>query len=145
MGNKSAETTMTFTVGPVLTIPKNEYIVVVRTNALAQQTHLSQVRTLYLADPTVDARNVNVYYWDCMPDLSLVFDVAPTAAHLGGGRRGTGGGGLLLLESYEQDKDLTKQAIAKGTVGISEIMWAQDQGTPFGSNKNLEHASRAVD
>ena len=139
-GNKSVKTMMTFAVGPVLTIPAGGYVVVIRTNAFAQNTHLNSVRTLYLADPNVDSRNLDVQYWDCMPDLSLVFDVKPTATHLGGGRRGTGGGGLLLLESYEQDKDLTKQAITKGTVGISEIMWAQDQGIPFGRDSNLQHA-----
>ena len=75
-----------------------------------------------------------------MPDLSLVFDVKPTASYLGGGRVGTGGGGLLLLESYAHDMDLTKQAIKRGDVGISEVMWAQDQGIDFGTQTNLLHA-----
>ena len=139
-GNMSIETPMTFTVGPVLTIPANGYIVVLRTSAYAQGTHLRSARTLVLDDPDVEARNPIVQYWDCMPDLSLVFDVKPTATYLGGGRLGTGGGGLLLLESYEQDMDLTTQAIARGTVGISEIMWAQDQGITFGNISNLQHA-----
>ena len=128
-----------FNAGPVLEIRPGQYIVVVRTNAYPA-THLKTVNTLVLADPNVKARAPMVQYWDCMPDLSLVFDVKPTAGYLGGGRLGTGGGGLLLVESYEQDMDLTKQSIAKGTVGISEIMWAQDQGTTFGRTSNQEHA-----
>ena len=138
-GNHSNPKDNTFAIGPVLTIQPGQYLVVIRENARLN-THLQYDTTLVLADPNVRAGYADVDYWECMPDLSLVFDVKPSDDYLGGGRLGKDGGGLLLLESYAHDKDVTTQAIAKGTVGISEIMWAQDQGVPFGAASNLQHA-----
>ena len=65
-----------------------------------------------------------------MPDLGLIFDTTLDASP------GIGGGGLMVLQS----PDHTGAAIAKGTVGISEIMWSEDRGIPFGLASNLEHA-----
>ena len=65
-----------------------------------------------------------------MPDLGLIFDVTVDASP------GIGGGGLMVLQS----RDHTGTAIGKGTVGISEIMWSEDRGIPFGNLSNLQHA-----
>ena len=115
-----------FTAGPVLTIQPNEYLVVVRDNAW-NTTHLRSVRTLYLGDYNVRAENVMVNSWECMPDLGLIFDTKSP---------GIGGGGLIVKQSRAHDKT----TIAKGTVGISEIMWSEDRGIPFGDVSNLSHA-----
>ena len=118
-----------YTAGPVITIPANMYVVVVRDNAW-HTSHLNDVRTLYLGDYNVRADNVDVQGWDCMPDLGLIFDVTVDASP------GIGGGGLMVLQS----RDHTGTKIVEGTVGISEIMWSEDRGIPFGNLSNLQHA-----
>ena len=61
LGNK-AESAIN-AAGPVLDIPADSYVVVVRTNARIV-THLQALRTLYLGDPDVQTRNVTVEYWE---------------------------------------------------------------------------------
>ena len=120
-----------YTAGPVITIPANMYVVVLRDNEYTwNNSHLGSVNTLYLGDYNVRANNVTGQGWDCMPDLGLIFDVTVDASP------GIGGGGLMVLQSV----DHTGTKIDKGTVGISEIMWSEDRGIPFGSDSNLEHA-----
>ena len=128
-GNTNTAQSATFTIGPVLEIPGNSYIVVVRKSAMTNTppTHLSRVASLYLQDPNVRAPHVNVKDWDCMPDLTVLF---------GKDSPGIGGGGLIVLPS----PDHAGGAIATGSVGISEIMWATDAGVPYGRSTNLEHA-----
>ena len=110
----------TNTAGPVITVPAGQYVVVIRDNAW-RTSHLNFVRTLYLGDYNVRAENVQVQTWDCMPDLGLIFDVTVDASP------GIGGGGLMVLQSRDH-KDTANPTIAKGTVGISEIMWSEDRG-----------------
>ena len=125
----NAASVKTVTAGPVITIRANEYIVVIRESAAAN-SHLNQVSSLFLGDYNVRAGDVKIQHWDCMPDLGLIFDTTLDASP------GIGGGGLMVLQS----PDHTGAAIAKGTVGISEIMWSEDRGIPFGLASNLEHA-----
>jgi len=125
----NAAKAMSYTAGPVITVPAGQYVVVIRDNAW-RTSHLNFVRTLFLGDYNVRAENVQVQAWDCMPDLGLIFDVTVDASP------GIGGGGLMVLQS----RDHTGTAIAKGTVGISEIMWSEDRGLPFGATSNLQHA-----
>ena len=126
-----------YTAGPVITIPGTAkvagggYVVIIRDNFYTwRYSHLNEVRTLFLGDYNVRADNVDVQGWDCMPDLGLIFDTTVDASP------GVGGGGLMVLQS----RDHKGAAIGKGTVGISEIMWSEDRGLPFGSASNLEHA-----
>jgi hypothetical protein len=119
----------TYTAGPVITVPAGEFVVVIRDSAW-RSSHLNAVRTLFLGDYNVRADNIQVQPWDCMPDLGLIFDTTVDASP------GIGGGGLMILQS----PDHTGTAIGKGTVGISEVMWSEDRGIPFGRTSNLEHA-----
>ena len=128
----NAAKAMSYTAGPVITIQPGQYVVVIRDNVYTYRySHLNAVRTLYLGDYNVRADNPDVQGWDCMPDLGLIFDRTVDASP------GIGGGGLMVLQSRDHD---TTKPIAKGTVGISEIMWSEDRGIPFGSSSNLEHA-----
>ena len=128
-GNTNIAKSATFTIGPVLEIEPDSYVVVVRTSARdnVPPTHLSNVTSLYLNDPNVRAPMVNVAYWSCMPDLTVLFGKAAPSI---------GGGGLIVLQS----PDHSGGTIPKGSVGISEIMWATDEGVPYGRSTNLEHA-----
>ena len=128
----NAAKAMSYTAGPVITVPAHSYVVVIRDNVYTwRYSHLNAVRTLFLGDYNVRADNIQVQGWDCMPDLGLIFDIT------GGASPGVGGGGLMVLQSRDHDKT---KPITKGTVGISEIMWSEDRGIPFGSASNLEHA-----
>ena len=122
--NPSVAKSMTFTVGPVLTIPAGGYIVVIRPEH-SGTTHLRD--PLYLGSLGVAGTPVNIQHWECMPDLTVFF-----------GRSGTGvGGGALVVK---QSAAHTGAAIAKGSVGISEIMWASDEGTIHGLTSNTQQA-----
>ena len=128
----NAAVSQTYTAGPVITIEPGQYVVVIRGSAWGR-SHLNAVRTLFLGDYNVRAENVQVQPWDCMPDLGLIFDTTVDASP------GIGGGGLMVLQSPDH-KDPANPTIARGTVGISEIMWSEDRGIPFGRTSNLEHA-----
>ena len=124
-GNANAKSTdKTFTVGPVLTIPAGGYIVVIRPEHRLS-THLRD--PLYLGSVGVRGLPINIQEWECMPDLTTFF-----------GRSGAGlGGGALVIK---QSPAHTGAAIGKGTVGISEIMWASDEGTIHGLTSNTYQA-----
>ena len=115
-----------FTVGPVLTIPANSYIVVIRPEH-SGSTHLND--PLYLGSLGVAGVPVNIQYWECMPDLTVFF---------GKSGAGLGGGALVVKES--PDNNSTTNPVVKGTVGISEIMWASDEGTIHGLTSNTMQA-----
>ena len=141
-GDSNDKTEQKFTVGPVLTIPANGYIVVVRTSALegftSQQTHLRQVPTLRVGDPNVGSADVTVQTWDCMPDLGVL--LGRTNYDVGKGRGllvVKGGGGLMVQRSPE---DSNPVGIGNGTVVINEIMWAIDRSKLFGAARNYDHA-----
>jgi hypothetical protein len=120
----NAAVSKTFTVGPVLTIPAGGYIVVIRPEHRFS-THLRD--PLYLGSVGVRGLPVDIQYWECMPDLTVFF-----------GRSGAGiGGGALVVK---QSPDHTGAAIGKGSVGISEIMWASDEGTIHGLTSNTNQA-----
>ena len=122
--NGNPAKSMTFTVGPVLTIPAGGYIVVIRPEH-SGTTHLRD--PLYLGSLGVAGTPVNIQHWECMPDLTVFF-----------GRSGTGAGGGALV--VKQSAAHTGAAIAKGSVGISEIMWASDEGTIHGLTSNTQQA-----
>ena len=121
---RNAAVSKTFTVGPVLTIPANSYIVVIRPEH-SLSTHLND--PLYVGSLGVAGLPVNIQHWECMPDLTVFF-----------GRSGPGIGGGAL--SVKQSAAHTGPAIGKGTVGISEIMWASDEGTIHGLTSNTMQA-----
>ena len=143
-GNTTLPEPAKFTVGPVLTIPANSYIVVVREEAKSR-THLRQIPTLYVGDPHVGSVGVSVQTWDCMPDLGVL--LGRTNHTYADNRGGTlvveGGGGLLVKQSADHTADSTvagSATIDTGTVGITEIMWAIDRSKLFGRDRNFDHA-----
>ena len=126
-GNGNAETMMTFTVGPVLTIPGGGYIVVIRPEHRTV-THLGD--PLYIGHTGVRAPRIIPQHWECMPDLTVFFGRAAPAI---------GGGALVVKKSPEHGTG----AIGTGTVGITEIMWASDEGiahggTPLVGRSNID-------
>ena len=128
-GNESAETAVTFTVGPVLMIPAGGYITVIRPEHMTT-THLQD--PLIVGSLGVRGGVVNIQNWECMPDLTIFFGRAAP---------GIGGGALVVKTSPENDD--TNNPVATGTVGISEIMWATDfsqtlGGIPTGGRTNLD-------
>ena len=133
-----------FTVGPVLEIPKNSYIVVVRYEA-RNRTHLRHVPTLYVGDPHVGSPDVSVQTWECMPDLGVLLgrNNHTYADNRGGTLVVEGGGGLIVKQSAAHVKDANvagSETIGAGTVGITEIMWAIDRSEYFGQTRNFQHA-----
>ena len=126
----------TYTAGPVIAIPAGAYVVVIRTESW-YDTHLQSHSRLYLGDYNVRASLLDVWDWNCMPDLGLIFDVTTDASP------GIGGGGLMVMQSRKHVADPNvkgSEKIKKGTVGISEIMWSEDRGIPFGFRSNIAHA-----
>ena len=123
-GNKSVETkTKTpLVVGPVLTIPAGGYTVVVRSEhePYAGASHLGD--PLYVGSLGVRGQIIDPQPWDCMPDLTVFFGRKASP------RPGIGGGALVVKVSPKH----TGNKINTGTVGISEIMWASDEGIPHG-------------
>ena len=126
VGNNAAKSE-TFTVGPILTIPAGGYITVIRPEHISA-THLQD--PLIVGSLGVRGGVVSIQTWECMPDLTNFFGrTAP----------GIGGGALVVKQSAAH----TGAAIGKGTVGISEIMWATDLsntlgGIPIGGQSNLD-------
>ena len=136
--NGNVSTSETFTIGPVLTVPANSYILVIHTEH-ANRTHLrgynptaQQVvgRPLVVGSTTVIGTNTNIQYWDCMPDLTIFFGLNAPAI---------GGGAIVVKVSPEHGETaMTRDAngnaypVPKGSVGISEIMWGSDEGIPHG-------------
>ena len=118
VGNHGAITT-TFTVGPVLTIPANSYILVIHP-AHADTTHLND--PYVLGSFPIRAPEVAIQHWECMPDLTVFFNRDVPGI----------GGGAIVIKQADGPKGHTGGAIAKGSVGLSEIMWATDQGIQYG-------------
>ena len=132
----AASTAMTFTVGPVLTIPAGGYIVVIRPEHM-HTTHLRD--PLYIGSTGVRAPMVDIQTWECMPDLTIFFGRSVPAI---------GGGAIVIKEAdgpMGHDPNGTLADIAKGSVGLSEIMWASDEGIahggiPVGGRSNIDQA-----
>jgi len=132
-GNTASAATM-FTVGPVLTIPAGGYIVVIRPEHMFS-THLRD--PLYIGSTGVRAPIVDIQTWECMPDLTIFFGRAVPAI---------GGGAIVIKEAdgpMGHDPGGTLADIAKGSVGLSEIMWASDEGVahggiPSGGRSNID-------
>ena len=132
-GNTASAATM-FTVGPVLTIPAGGYIVVIRPEHM-YTTHLRD--PLYIGSTGVRAPVVDIQTWECMPDLTIFFGRSVPAI---------GGGAIVIKEAdgpMGHDPGGTLADIAKGSVGLSEIMWASDEGVahggiPSGGRSNLD-------
>ena len=122
-GNVASAAT-TFTVGPVFDIPAGSYITVIRPEHRSS-THLND--PLYLGSLGVSGVPISIQEWDCMPDLTVFF---------GRSGAGSGGGALVVKQSHAH----TGAAIGKGSVGISEIMWASDEGTIHGQTSNRMQA-----
>ena len=116
--NGNAATQLKLTVGPVLTIPAASYILV---------NHPAHKLTSHLEDPLVvgslpiRAPEVRIQSWDCMPDLTIFFGLTSP---------GIGGGALVVKESPENDS--ATNPVPVGSVGITEIMWASDEGIQHG-------------
>ena len=153
MGNTEADED--FTVGPVLTIPANTgardsgYIVVVREDAL-QEIHFfdagarNVTNVAYrVGDPMVGSGAVWIQPWECMPDLGVRFGRKNYNYPRGGTLVVDSGGGLIVKQSaaHVADPDVPGSGtIGAGTVGITEIMWAEDRGNIFGAARNFDHA-----
>ncbi len=136
--NGNVSTSETFTIGPVLTIPANSYIVVIHSDH-ANRTHLRGYdnatgmpvgRPLVVGSTTVIGTNTNIQYWDCMPDLTIFFGLNAPAI---------GGGAIVVKVSPEHGQTATTRdangnplAVPRGSVGLSEIMWGSDEGIPHG-------------
>ena len=129
----SAEPTV-FTVGPVLTIPAGGFIVVIRPEHRFS-THLRD--PLYVGSPGVRGHFVDIQTWECMPDLTNFFGRSVPAS---------GGGAIVIKEAdgpMGHDPKDTLADIVKGSVGLSEIMWASDAGIahggiPTGGRSNID-------
>ena len=135
--NGSEAASETFTIGPVLTIPANSYIVVIHTEH-ASRTHLRGYnaqtgpvgRPLVVGSTSVIGTNTDIQYWDCMPDLTIFFGLNAPAI---------GGGAIVVKVSPEHGKTAATRdtsgnplAVPRGSVGLSEIMWGSDEGIPHG-------------
>ena len=130
----NAATPATFTVGPVLTIPGNSYILV---------NHPAHEMTTHLRDPLIlgslpiRAPEVVIQTWECMPDLTIFFGRSAPAI---------GGGAIVVKEAdgpMGHDPDNTKGDIGKGSVGVSEIMWASDEGIQHGGAYDVNTGRRS--
>ena len=129
----NAEKTETFTVGPVLEIPAGGYITVIRPEHQATNggmTHLED--PLYVGHTGVRAPRIIPKSWECMPDLTIFFGRTVPAI----------GGGAIVVKQADGPLGHVG-SIAKGSVGISEIMWASDEGVthggiPAGGRSNLD-------
>ena len=104
-----------------VTVPGNSYVVVVRSK---MPSHLSD-DTLYVGAFPVTHDPIDIQEWAGMPDLATTFQRSAP---------GKGGGAIVLTKSSNHSGDITK-----GTVGISEIMWASDEGSLFGQTLNRDH------
>ena len=124
-GNESAKMDKTFTVGPVLDIPAGGYITVIRPEH-ALVTHLRD--PLIVGSLGVRPDQAVPRHWDCMPDLTVFFQRGNVPKD-SPNRPGIGGGALVVKVSPEHG---STNVINKGTVGISELMWASDAGLPHG-------------
>ena len=107
-----------------VTIPKNGYVAVVRD---MMDNHLGS-NTLYVGAFSVTSTAINIQEWAKMPDLATLFTRTPP---------GLGGGALTISKSSAHTANDGK--IDAGTVGISEIMWAWDEGSVFGEQRNEKH------
>ena len=135
---------MDFTVGPVLTIPANGYIVVIRENALLTSHLFNRLtnRVYRVDDSNVGSGAVSVQLWDCMPDLGVRLGTKVHTFAEGRGHLIVDGGGGLIVKRSPMDKGETDAAtaqIAEGTVGITEIMWAVD-AAKLGQVRNFEQS-----
>ena len=102
-------------------IPANSYLILVRDmDAMYKEASFSF--------PQVDGADVMIEEWPGMPDLEALFN-----------RSSFGQGGVLVLRRSADDRDnrmndadgnATNEYAtpARGSVGISEIMWALDEG-----------------
>ena len=131
----TASAAMVFTVGPVLTIPGNSYILVIHP-AHANTTHLND--PYVLGSIPIRAPEVLIQHWECMPDLTVFF---------GRSAPSIGGGAIVIKEAdgpLGHDPAGTVADIAAGSVGLSEIMWASDEGIQHGGllNPNTGRRSR---
>ena len=106
------------------TVPGGGYVVVVRDKG---PTHIQDDDTLYVGDPDVSSQSINIQAWEDMPDLALLFHKPP----------GKGGAALYLTKSTNHTAN--NGNIDRGTVGITEIMWAVDEGYLFGVQRNIDH------
>ena len=106
-----------------ITIPGGGYVVVAR-SAAAMYNHLSS-NTLYVGAFPVQHDPINIQAWPTMPDLATLFRRSAP---------GKGGGALVVMKSTGHTGN-----IGVGTVGISEIMWAWDEGAIFGQTRNRDH------
>ena len=91
------------TVSPLITIPGDGFVVVVRDDGVGHALAL-----------TAHNPDIELIVWSDMPDLETLFD--PDAL--------TGGGALILTQSVTQPAAKSRDP---GTVGISEVMWAIDE------------------
>ena len=103
-------------------VPGESFVIVVRDLAAANAEGL---------DFSATAPNATVVEWPGMPDLHDVFNT--DAPH--------GGGALILTESAAQPSNRGRNP---GTVGISEIMWALDDGF-FGDGQLRDRASQWIE
>ena len=118
----NAATSMTFTVGPVLMIPGNSFILV--NHPAHTASHLND--PLVLGRTAIRAPKVLIQKWECMPDLTIFFGRTAPAI---------GGGAIVIKEAdgpLGHDPTNALADIAKGSVGLSEIMWASDRGLQHG-------------
>ena len=86
---------------------------------------------------------VSVQPWDCMPDLGVRLGRVNYNYDRGGTLVVDSGGGLIVKQSADHvaDPDVDgSETIGDGTVGITEIMWAEDRSKLFGAQTNLDHA-----
>ena len=106
------------------TVPGGGYVVVVR-DIDRTDTHLSRAQTNTVGAVTVTVDSIDIQEWSAMPDLATLFRRSAP---------GTGGGALVVKKSDDHTGN-----IGVGTVGISEIMWAWDEGAVFGTQRNVQH------
>ena len=107
-----------FDVGPVLVVPANGYLVVVKDftkqqtfTFLSDDTYPTEGNINPIRPAILSARTIQVSNWREMPDLERMFNIGT----------GEGGGALVLKSAAAQTT-----AVAKGAVAVTEIMWASD-------------------
>ena len=117
VGNGNAEKSEWFNVGPIFEIKAKAHLVVVKdfnrqqTFAfLSDDTYPTEGEINPVRPAILSARQILISNWTEMPDLERMFNITT----------GEGGGALVLKKAASQE------TLAKGAVGITEIMWASD-------------------
>ena len=107
----------TIEVAPIIRVPADTYLVLLRHHHQSHTVISDQGTLPYRGSANLTFRH-NLATWEHMPDLRT---------HFATSLPGTGGGALFLKKAKNQPDGTT--TVNWGTVAISEIMWARDDGT----------------